>query len=478
MNRYPLQVDAHRDEALSRWLWLVKWLLLVPHYLALLVLWPGLVVLTLVAYLCVLVTGRYPAAIRAYNLGVLRWTWRVGYYGYQALGTDTYPPFTLADVPDYPARLTLAPAEPLPRWLPLVAWLFAVPHMIILGVLNGAAGRVGGNGDSVTSGPLSVTVALLLIAAVALLITGRYPRGLYDVLIGVARWNLRVAAYLCLLTPRFPPLRLDQGETEPNPLPHDHVAAPPGPVPPLPVAGSVIALVAGVLLLAPALGTGIGGGALLALDSGRDSTGYVSSPDLRLETTTAAVTAENLTIADTDVWTRAAGDVGGLRLTATSPTGRALFVGVAPQLAVDAWLAGTTHDQLTGLDDSRAVYDRAAGTSQPATDPAGQSFWLDQATGPGTAILQWDVVDGDYAVVVANLDGSPGVVVDVNAAIRVPELAGLGAVLLIIGVLLSLTAIALIVVGGTGLGRRHGNEPPSAGTSPPVISDPPVPVGT
>jgi hypothetical protein len=94
MNRYPVRVGARRDESLSRWLWLVKWLLLIPHYLILLVLWAGLVVLTLVAYLAVLFTGRYPASIRAYNTGVLRWIWRVGYYGYQALGTDRYPPFS------------------------------------------------------------------------------------------------------------------------------------------------------------------------------------------------------------------------------------------------------------------------------------------------------------------------------------------------------------------------------------------------
>jgi hypothetical protein len=87
----------------------------------------------------VLFTGRYPHAIAAYNLGVLRWSWRVNYYGYQVLGTDRYPPFTLADVPDYPARLDLDEMPHPPRWLPLVAWLFAVPHILIVGTLTGAA---------------------------------------------------------------------------------------------------------------------------------------------------------------------------------------------------------------------------------------------------------------------------------------------------------------------------------------------------
>jgi len=467
MDRYPVRVDARRDESLSRWLWLVKWLLLIPHYLALLVLWTGLVILTLVAYLAVLFTGRYPAPIRAYNTGVLRWTWRVGYYGYQALGTDRYPPFTLADVPDHPARLTVDLGEPPPRWLPLVAWLFAIPHLIILGALTSATTWSSGDGDARTT-TFSVVGAALLIAGLALLFTGRYPAGLHDLLVGVARWNLRVAAYLTLLTPRYPPFRLDQGSTEPDPGPDDPPppAAPRRPAHGTSVAGPVIALVAGVLLLAPAAGIGTGGGVLLALDAGRDSTGYVTSPTLQVTSTTAAITAENLTIVDADRWTRDLADVGGLRVTATSPTSRTVFVGIAPQAAVDAWLAGTAHDELTGMTAGTADYDRAAGTVQAVTDPATQPFWLASATGPGEATLQWRVASGAYAVVVANTDGSPGVSADVHGAVQVPDLTALGGGLLAAGIVLGLVAVGLIVLGGVGLGRRH-TEPPSPHVPPP-----------
>ena len=230
MTRYPVRVAARRDESLSRWLWLVKWMLLIPHYLALLVLWTGLVVLTAVAYLAVLFTGRYPATIRAYNIGVLRWGWRVGYYGYQALGTDRYPPFTLADVPDYPARLHFdEPVEP-PQWLPLVAWLFAIPHLIILGALTSAATWTASNGTDREAAPFSVLTAALLVAGFALLFTGRYPDGLHDLVVGVDRWGLRVTAYLMLLTPRYPPFRLDQGAVE--------LVPGPAPAPDVPVAGA------------------------------------------------------------------------------------------------------------------------------------------------------------------------------------------------------------------------------------------------
>jgi uncharacterized protein DUF4389 len=234
MDRYPVRVEAHRDESPSRWLWLVKWILLIPHYLALAVLWIGLVVLTLVAYLAVLLTGRYPAAIRAYDTGVLRWTWRVGYYGYQALGTDRYPPFTLADVPDYPARLRIDAGPPPPRrWLPLVAWLFAVPHLILLGALTGSTTWTFGSGDARADVPLSVVGAAVLVAGMALLFTGRYPGGLHDLLVGIARWGLRVAAYLTLLTGRYPPFRLDQGDREPDADPDDQPPelGPPAPAP-------------------------------------------------------------------------------------------------------------------------------------------------------------------------------------------------------------------------------------------------------
>jgi hypothetical protein len=231
---YPLQVEGRLDDHLSRWLWLVKWLLLIPHLIVLVFLWIALVVLTVVAFLAILFTGRYPRALFDFNVGVLRWSWRVGFYSYSALGTDRYPPFTLADVPDYPARLDVEYPQALSRGLVLVKWwLLALPHYVVVAVFVGGWGSVtfGTHSQWALSGGL---IGLMVcFAAVALLFTGRYPRSIFAFVMGMNRWVNRVAAYALLMTDVYPPFRLDMGGEEPVPEP----AAEAGAVPSKPATG-------------------------------------------------------------------------------------------------------------------------------------------------------------------------------------------------------------------------------------------------
>ena len=251
---YPVRVNASLDAPLSRGLWLVKWILVFPHYLVLGFLWVAFVVLSAVAMVAIVVTGRYPRAIFEFNVGVLRWTWRVQYYSIGAFGTDRYPPFTLADDPTYPAHLEVEYPQRLSRGLALVKWwLLAIPQYIIIGLFTSAVpwgwrvghfhsawvgfslsdwglyfvgwGRPGG--DLWTSwGGLGLIGIVALIAAVVLLVTGRYPERIFGFVLGLNRWVLRVAAYAGLMTDKYPPFRLDMGGPDPGTLTLPSAAGP------------------------------------------------------------------------------------------------------------------------------------------------------------------------------------------------------------------------------------------------------------
>jgi hypothetical protein len=218
---YPLRIGGALDGDLSRWKWLVKWVLVIPHVIVLVFLWIAFVVLTVAAFFAILVTGRYPRGIFEFNLGVLRWSWRVGFYSYSAIGTDRYPPFTLADVPDYPARLDVDYPQALSRGLVLVKWwLLALPHYLIVGVFAGGAyaglNEANDHGGWTSGGGL--IGLLVLIAGVVLLFTGRYPRSIFDFVMGMNRWVYRVVAYATLMTDAYPPFRLDMGGHDPAPV--------------------------------------------------------------------------------------------------------------------------------------------------------------------------------------------------------------------------------------------------------------------
>lgn len=453
---YPVHVDAELDPGLSRGLWLVKWLLAIPHYVVLALLWVAFMITSVVAFFAILFTGRYPRALFEFNVGVMRWTWRVAYYAYGALGTDRYPPFTLADVPDYPAHLEVDYPERLSRGLVLVKWwLLAIPHYLIVGLFLGGLGYGVRGADEAPLLSAGLIGLLVLVAGVVLLFTGRYPRQIFDLILGLNRWVLRVAGYVALMTDRYPPFELQQGgheqpggsQPQPPPVPIPHTGW---------TAGRVVSLVLGSVLVVGGLGSAAGGAVLASADQlARDADGFLTSPRLSLATDSYAITSEDVHL-DTssnleDLPDRLIGDV---RLTVEDTDDAELFIGIASAADVRTYLATAGHDTLIEVADGDAVYRSTPGAA-PDGAPTDQTFWVAQASGTQPE-LTWSLEEGDWTVVVMNADGSATVAASVSAGAEIPVLGTVIAILFVLAGLLILVGCVLIAVPIRSASREPG----------------------
>nr|WP_219508907.1 DUF4389 domain-containing protein [Nonomuraea ceibae] len=442
MNTYPVRVEARLEEPLNRGLWIVKWFLAIPHYVVLSLLWTAFVALTVVAFFAILFTGRYPRTLFDFNVGVLRWTWRVAYYTYGALGTDRYPPFTLGPARDYPATLEIDYPERLSRGLALIKWwLLAIPHYLVVGlftsgsVISWRSDLPDGSGGMLYTLDWGGLIGLLvLISALFLLFTGRYPQGVYDLVVGLNRWSLRVAAYAALMTDAYPPFRLEQGGHE---LPRMRE---PARSPVRHTAGSVVAITLGSLLAFAGIATAATATGTAVLGQARDSEGFVSVTTGRVSTSTYALTTEQVTVAGQGVrFLRES--VGRVRI---ETPGAPLFIGIARQDHVTAYLDGVAHERITHLafPAGDTGYDRHPG-SAPGSPPGAEPFWV--ATGSGS--LTWDIRPGEWAAVIMNADGTPGVTTDLTLAATLPRLGRLTWMLTIATVILLTGGIALVLTG-------------------------------
>lgn len=184
---YPLRYDVEYVEELSRWLIFVKWLLAIPHFVILWALGIAAAVIGFIAFFAILFTKRYPRGLFDFVVNVNRWSANVD--AYTGLFRDEYPPFSW-DPGQYAVTYEVDYPEELNRWLPLVKWLLAIPHVIVLYFL------------------LIGAFVAWVIAWFAILFTRRFPRGLFDFIVGVRRWQYRVNAYAGLLRDEYPPFSL------------------------------------------------------------------------------------------------------------------------------------------------------------------------------------------------------------------------------------------------------------------------------
>lgn len=197
---YPVSLRGELTDPPARGWWLIKWLLAIPHYIILVFLWVAFCVVWVIAFFAILFTAKYPRGLFDFNAGVLRWSWRVGFYSYQALGTDKYPPFSLKPDDNYPANLEIPYPEKLSRGLVLVKWwLLAIPHYIITSLFQGGGGQ---------ESRVGLTFILAIFGAIAVLFTGKYPEDIFKLCVGTNRWSYRVIAYVTLMTDKYPPFRL------------------------------------------------------------------------------------------------------------------------------------------------------------------------------------------------------------------------------------------------------------------------------
>jgi hypothetical protein len=230
----PVHFRGNLDASLGRGRWLVKWFLVIPHLVVLVLLWCMFAIATVVAGSAVLVTSRYPQSLFEFNVGVMRWTWRVSFYAF-ILGTDRYPPFSIRADDAYPADLSVDFPEHLSQPLVLVKWwLLAIPHYLVVSLFGGGLTFWAFSfSNDQTQGIASVGLIgiLALIAGFALLFGRGYPRSIFDFVMGMQRWSYRVLAYVALMTDAYPPFRLDAGELDPPEVPQSNPTVKPTPRP-------------------------------------------------------------------------------------------------------------------------------------------------------------------------------------------------------------------------------------------------------
>jgi Domain of unknown function (DUF4389) len=186
---YPVHLDIDHQAEYSRFMPLIKWLLAIPHYIALLVLGIAAFFVIFISFFAVLFTGRFPRGMFDFLVGVHRWGLRVA--AYVLLMVDPYPPFSLDDDPGYPVRFNIDYPEEVNRWRPLVHWILVIPYAIVAYLI------------------FYLVEILVFFAFFTILFAKTFPEGMFNICRVGFRWVARANAYEYWMVTRYPPFVWD-----------------------------------------------------------------------------------------------------------------------------------------------------------------------------------------------------------------------------------------------------------------------------
>lgn len=186
---FPFSLDVDPPQAQNRLAVLLRVIFAIPAFIFAAIIGIVMMVVTVIAWFAILITGKYPSGMMPFATNGLRVLSRT--LGYYLLLTDKYPPFSL-EAADYPIRLTgEGTVDGRNRLTTFFRYIMAIPHLIIVTVLG------------------YVAYIVAFIAWVAALVTGSVPTGLHNFIAGYLRWYTRMYAYVLLLTDEYPPFAMN-----------------------------------------------------------------------------------------------------------------------------------------------------------------------------------------------------------------------------------------------------------------------------
>jgi hypothetical protein len=215
------------------------------------------------------------------------------------------------------------------------------------------------------------------------------------------------------------------------------------------VLGMVFASIGGLIGIALLLG---GIAVIAAYAFGRDDDGYFTSDRKQLESATFAITSEEIHLG-TDAMDWAPDEIlGTVRIRAEGD--EPVFVGIGSVSDVRRYLRAVAHDELIDFDDGDPQFALHQGRA-PRSPPRTQDFWVARAEGSGEQSLTWDAEFGGWTAVVMNADAARGLDVEADAGVKLGWAIWAGLGMLVIGLLMSAGAVAVILL----IGRRASREP-------------------